>query len=184
MSGVSTGIAVEAAINNGLVVTQALGRMRALGERPQPIFDALGAYGEASTRLRFKRGVDPDGVRWKPSARALATGGQTLVNKGAQGGLLGSITYRADDTSAEWGTNKVYGAIHQEGGEITPKAASNLRFRTARGGFVSTKRVVMPKRAFLGINTEDGVEMQAVMLDVVQLHEAGRSGNPGAGRAR
>lgn len=174
-------VSASIAVQNSLALDAALARMRALGENPRRIFDAIGQYGESSTRLRFKKGVGPDGVRWKPSARAMQSGGQTLVAKGAQGGLLGSLTHRADADSAEWGTNKVYAGIHQFGGTIAPKTARSLRFAVP-GGFVTTKRVTMPARPFLGVNAEDGRELQEVMLDVVRAAEAGRSAG-GIGRA-
>lgn len=169
-------ISASATLDGAVALQQGIARLRALGERPRPIFDAIGAYGESSTRLRFKKGIDPEGKPWKPSLRAQATGGQTLVMQGAHGGLLGSITHRADDNSAEWGTNKVYAAIHQFGGVIKPKRKKSLRFRLANGAFVTTKRVVMPQRAFLGVNEEDGQEIQAVTLDVVKAAEAGHVG--------
>ncbi|MGA0569644.1 phage virion morphogenesis protein [Variovorax sp. VNK109] len=170
-------VAATTAVIEGAVALQlGMRRMRQLGDSSRPIFDAIGQYGESSTRLRFKKGIGPDGARWKPSARALASGGQTLVNKGAHGGLLGSITYRADNESAEWGTNKIYAAIHQFGGTIRPRAARNLRFRTAGGAFVSTKRVVMPARPFLGLNDEDHREIPQIVVDVVKAAEAGRMG--------
>lgn len=169
-------VATSAVLEGLQALDEGIARLRRLGESPRPIFEALGQYGESSTRLRFKKGIDPDGARWKPSLRVLTSGGQTLVRKGAQGGLLGSITHRADDTSAEWGTNKIYGAIHQMGGEIRPRGAKSLRFRLANGAFVSTKRVRMPARRFLGVNSEDGREIEAITVDVIQAFEAGRAG--------
>lgn len=168
---ISASVALDGAVN--LQLAQA--RMRQLGDSPRPIFDAIGQYGESSTRIRFQKGIGPDGARWKPSARARATGGQTLVMKGQHGGLLGSLTYRADNASAEWGTNKIYAAIHQEGGVIVPRTRKNLRFAVP-GGFVSTKRVNIPARPYLGVNDEDGREIQDVVVDVVRAAELDRMG--------
>lgn len=166
-------VTATAVVDGAVALQLGMARLRQLGESPRPIFEALGQYGESSTRLRFKKGIGPDGARWKPSARVQAGGGQTLVMKGQQGGLLGSFTHRADDSSAEWGTNKVYGAIHQQGGEIVPRSAKSLRFQVG-GRWISTKRVVMPARPYLGVNAEDGREMQALVIDVVKSAEAGR----------
>lgn len=168
-------VSASVVLDGAVALQLAQARMRQLGDSPRPIFDAIGQYGESSTRLRFRKGVGPDGARWKPSARARATGGQTLVMKGQHGGLLGSMTYRADNASAEWGTNKVYAGIHQMGGVIRPRTKKNLRFAVP-GGFVSTKRVVMPARPFLGVNDEDGREIQAVVVDVVRGAEQDRMG--------
>lgn len=168
-------VTASAVVDGAVALQLGLARLRQLGESPRPIFDAIGQYGESSTRLRFKKGIGPDGARWKPSARAQASGGQTLVQKGQHGGLLGSITHRADNNSAEWGSNKIYAGIHQLGGEIRPRTAKSLRFQVG-GRWVSTRRVVMPARPFLGVNAEDGREIQAVVVDVVQAAEAGRMG--------
>lgn len=168
-------VLITSAFQSFLVLQLAIARMRQLGDSPRPIYQAIAQYGESSTRIRFQRGVAPSGERWKPSARVLASGGQTLVNKGAHGGLLGSITSRSDNASAEWGTNKVYAGIHQFGGTIVPRVARNLRFAVP-GGFVATKRVQMPERQFLGVNDEDGQEIQQVILDVVQDAEHARMG--------
>lgn len=170
---VSTSVVLDGAVALQLGMT----RLRQLGDSPRPIFQAIGQYGESSTRLRFKKGVGPDGARWKPSARAQASGGQTLVQKGQHGGLLGSITHVYDSASAEWGTNKVYGGIHQVGGTIVPRTAKSLRFQIA-GRWVSTKRVVMPARPYLGLSAEDHREIPAIVVDVVQAAETARLGRP------
>lgn len=134
-----------------LGLNEALGRMAALGQSPRPIWDAVGQYGENSTRLRFKKQADPEGRRWKPSLRALATGGQTLMKDLH---LLRSITHRADNRGAEWGSNRIYAAIQNFGGVIAAKGRA-LRFQLPGGGWVSVKRVKLPPRAFLGVNAED-----------------------------
>ena len=170
-----TGVSVTAALDGAVALQLGMQRLRQLGDSPRPIFQALANYGESSTRLRFKKGIGPDGARWKPSARAQATGGQTLVLKGQHGGILGSITSRFDNASAEWGTNKVYAGVHQFGATIVPRSKKNLRFRVP-GGFVSTKRVNIPARPFLGVNDEDQREMTALIIDVVKAEEQARMG--------
>jgi len=184
-------------------LAKALLRMHALGQRPSPIWDAIGQYGESSTRLRFKNETGPDGQRWKASKRAQKTGGKTLQLKGH---LLGSISYRANQSGAEWGTNKVYGAIHQFGGTINKLAfSSTLRLRTGKGGALlrqkdhanlavfakkSHKRAVgrrytvgahtitMPARPFLGVNAADGIEILHLAEAAVDLAARNQGGNP------
>ena len=166
---------------------KALTRMRLLGERPRSIWDAIGQYGESSTRLRFKHQVGPDGQKWKVSKRVAKKGGMTLQLKGIQGGLLGSIAHQSSNSGTEWGSNKVYAAIHQFGGKINRLAhSSTLRLRTGKGGALlrqkdhahlavfakaTHKRAVsrrytvgahvinMPARPYLGVNQADGAEM-------------------------
>lgn len=161
-----TGIVIEAYSNGVEALDGALARMAALGERPRPIWDAIGQYGESSTRLRFKNQAGPDRKRWVPSLRARLVGGQTLVHKAR---LLRSISHRADNSGVEWGTNVIYAGAQQDGAVIKAKSAKALRFRMPGGGFVSVKKVVLPARPFVGVNAEDGREMLALAHDAVDL---------------
>ncbi len=134
-------------------------RIRALiafGKNPTPAMRDIASYGEASTRERFSTQIGPDGQRWKPSLRAQLRGGKTLTKDGHLGD---SITHNFDSKSAEWGTNRIYARIHQFGGVIEPKAKPSLRFQLAGGAFVSTKKVTMPARPFVGINAADENEI-------------------------
>ncbi len=149
----------------------ALGRLVALGVRPRPLWQAVAQYGESSTRLRFRKQIGPDGARWKPSHRAMASGpGRTLIKTSR---LLRSITNRADDSGAEWGTNVIYARPQQFGAVIKAKGKA-LRFRVPGGGFVTVKKVTLPARPFLGVNEEDGREIVALAGDV--LDEVQRAG--------
>ena len=174
-------LTVDARIEGIAAVGDCFDSMVRLGLQPRPIWDAIGQYGESSTRLRFKNQVDPDGKRWVPSIRAQVSGpGRTLIQKAR---LLRSITHRADDRGTSWGTNVVYAGIHQFGGTIQAKNGGSLRFRLPGGAFVTVKKVTMPARPFLGINTEDVSEMQSLALDV--LYHAARNPSQGysVGRA-
>lgn len=123
----------------------------------------------ASTRQRFKKQQSPEGKSWKPSKRALETGGVTLSDKAR---LRNSIRSRADDDTAEVGTNVVYGARHQFGDKrpmlIKAKSSKGLRFR-AGGRWVNTKsvKVQLPARPFLGINQDDMDEIKNILEEVV-----------------
>lgn len=159
-----TGIVIESYSNGLEALDGGLRRMAALGERPRPIWDAIGQYGESSTRARFKNQVDPERKRWVPSIRAQQVGGQTLVFKAR---LLRSITHNADNNGTAWGTNVIYAGVHQFGDVIKPKTAGALRFRMPGGGFVTVKKVTIPARGFVGVNAEDGREMLALANDAV-----------------
>ena len=161
-----TGIVIEAYSNGVEALDGALSRMVALGLRPRPIWQAIGQYGESSTRMRFRNQVGPDRRRWVPSIRARQVGGQTLVQKAR---LMRSITHNADNNGAEWGTNVVYAGVHQFGAVIRAKSAGALRFRLPGGGFVTVKKVVIPARPFLGVNAEDGREMLSLAHDAVDI---------------
>jgi len=114
-------------------------------EDAEPLFDEIGGIMVASTQHNFESGKSPDGVAWIPSERALAEGGQTLIDKGI---LLSSITHDAGPDYAEWGSNLVYAGIHQFGGE------------TGRGG--ATK---LPAREYLGIGIGDEFAIVAAAED-------------------
>lgn len=140
------------------VITQLI----ALGRNPAPAMEDIAVIGENTTRERFSTQIDPQGQRWKQSLRAQINGGKTLTKDGHLGD---SITHVSSNKFAEWGTNIIYAAIHQKGGVIKPKNATSLRFRLASGAFISTKEVTMPKREFIGISTNDELDM----LDALQL---------------
>lgn len=187
-----TGVLVETRVDGLQGLGAAFSRMKALGDAPRPIWDAIGQYGETSTRLRFKHQAGPDGQAWKPSKRVIKSGGQTLRLKSR---LLGSITHRASNSGAEWGSNVIYAGIHQFGGKINKLAFSSwLRLRTGKGGALLrqkdhahlavfakathknavTKRftvgahtITMPARPYLGVNEQDGREMLTLANDAV-----------------
>lgn len=99
----------------------------------------------SSTQQRFEDGKGPDGRAWKPSARATAEGGQTLVDTGR---LRSSIGYQASDKAVAVGTDAVYGAVQHFGGE------------TGRG-----HKVKLPAREYLGISKEDKAGATEILLD-------------------
>ena len=171
----SYGVEMEARTVGLEGLENALLRMVNLGQRTRPIWDAIGQYGESSTRLRFKNQTDPDGKRWKPSLRAQASGpGRTLIQKAR---LLRSITHRSSDRGTAWGTNVIYARVHQDGAVIKPKSGGSLRFRLPGGNFVSVKQVTIPARPYIGVNADDGREIIALATEVV--YNAGR--NPSQG---
>ena len=144
-------------------VQAALDRLIAAGQHPREVMKDIATYGENSTRDRFKTGTDPDGNAWKPSHRVMDKGGKTLIDSSR---LLGSITSQSGDDFAEWGSNAIYAAIHQAGGEIRPKTAKGLFFKLADGTARRVKKVTIPARPYLGINADD----EANIVDIVNQH--------------
>lgn len=130
----------------------ALSRLLAFAQHPAPAMRDIAFYGENSTRERFNQGVGPEGQSWLPSQRVQLHGGKTLVQDRH---LLDSIVSQADSNSAEWGSNLIYAAIHQFGGEIHAKGAGGLFFRLPDGSARAVKKVTMPPRPFLGFNDDD-----------------------------
>lgn len=143
MSGLSLHVEVDDSR-----VRAALQRLINFGSHPKEALKDIATLGEASTRERFDTQTGPDGQPWQPSIRALRTGGKTLT---LDGHLRGSITRDSGDDFAQWGINRIYGAIHQFGGQ----AGRGLR----------SKIVARP---YLGINTRDETGILNIILSRIQ----------------
>lgn len=111
-------------------------KLRELGRLaiPRRTWNQIGQILVTSTVDRFERGVGPDGVPWRPSARASREGGVTLVDTAR---LRGSIAHRASADGVEVGTNVVYAAIHQFGSRAGGKPRN------------------IPARPYLGVDDDD-----------------------------
>ncbi|MDP2153807.1 MAG: phage virion morphogenesis protein [Methylotenera sp.] len=117
----------------------------ALGRNPAAAMEDIAVIGENTTRERFATQIDPEGNRWKKSIRVQINGGKTLTKDGHLGD---SITHLSNSKFAEWGSNRIYAAIHQFGGY----AGRAIR------------RVNLVARAFIGISSADELDM----LDALQ----------------
>ena len=80
----------------------------------RPLLAEIGEIVLSQAQDSFENQAAPDGAPWEPSQRALATGGQTLVDSGQ---LLASLGVAVLPEAVEVGSNKVYAAIHQFGGK-------------------------------------------------------------------
>jgi phage virion morphogenesis protein len=97
----------------------------------------VGNYLTNDAKARFRRQEGPWDKAWKPSKRAANTKkALTLVRTGR---LRNSLTYKAGPDEVAVGTNVVYAAIHQFGGETGRKGA---RFK-------------MPARPYLGVDEDN-----------------------------
>jgi phage virion morphogenesis protein len=111
----------------------------------------------ANVQARMDAGHDPEGNAWhtlNPAYAAIKRGPGILREAGMRGGLQGSITFRTGAHTVTWGTNKIYGAVHQFGATIVPKSKAALVFKLA-GGWVRAKKVTIPARPYLGFGPED-----------------------------
>jgi len=130
----------------------------------RPLLAVMGERMRQSIGRNFREGGRPE--KWKPSRRAKAKGGQTLIDTGR---LRSSITYEAGPRELKVGTNVVYARIHQLGGRIEGvfgvRAHSRL-LRQAFGRPVAPRRVTvraysrrvdmeLPARPFLVVQPED-----------------------------
>lgn len=162
MAGAGTRITVEF---DDADVRRALRRLIAAGEaidQPGGVLDTIGASLEASVAHRFETETGPDGRPWKQSRRAREEGGQTLSDSGK---LRASITRRLGPGEVSVGTNVAYAAVHQFGATIRPRNAKALAFPGPDGTIIFSKRVDIPKRAFLGISTGDRSMIRETIYD-------------------
>jgi phage virion morphogenesis protein len=150
---------------------------------------ALRVIGERLVRQtedRFnKQGPAPDGTPWAPLAASTRRKKKHPKILTESGQLRGSIRYQVLGANAvAVGTNKVYAAIQQLGGEIVQGARSELftRKRYVRGtkkgrfkkgtvagqGFTfAERRIAIPARAFLGVSAQDGEELVRILAQYV-----------------
>lgn len=141
-------------------VRAAFGAFLRLSEDASPVMADIATIGENSTRERFATETAPDGTQWRKSLRARIAGGKTLTKDGHLGD---STSSRSDRSTAEWGVNRIYAAIHQFGGVIKAKSAKGLRFKLANGEDVVVRQVTMPARPYLGISAGDEADILAAI---------------------
>lgn len=94
----------------------------------------------------FEEEKSPSGEKWKPSKKR---SGKTLTDTAR---LKKSVAYEVVGDDVHVGTNVVYGAIHNYGGE------------TGRAG----ARFEMPQRTFLAVTDEDREEFGEMFREFVE----------------
>ncbi len=111
---------------------------------------AIGAEVESQTRRRIEEGgPDPDGTPWEEWSDAYAgtrhAGHSLLVG---EGDLLDSIQFITRGAEVEVGTNLIYGAIHQFGGD---EVGMNI-----------------PARPYLGLSPDNEADLLGVVEDFIE----------------
>lgn len=137
---------------------------------PRGMFENIGAMLVTSTQHRFDTGIGVDGSPWPPSLRALKHGGRTLIQTAR---LYRSFAYQVFATGLEFGTNVIYAAVQQWGGDILQHARTAvLHFKTnkrtgqsrfskpgradrARKAEIGERIIHLPARPFIGLDAED-----------------------------
>lgn len=160
---------------------------------PGRLMSTIAAYLLASTQRRFETESGPDGSRWKPLSRRTQN---RLVVRGRKRGAINilrvttalyrSISERSDELSAEVGTNLVYAAVHQLGGEIQQFARSQrTTLKKVRGGrqrfvkagakggvarniTIGEHTITIPARPYLGFSNEDVREILQIGQDYLE----------------
>lgn len=108
-----------------------------------PAMEIIGEIVTTSVQRNFEKGGRPAG--WQPlssATLAMKKGGSVLIGKGFGGGLLGSIHAEPAANQVMIGTDKIYAAIHQFGGQA------------GRG-----LKTTIPARPFLLVQDEDWPEI-------------------------
>ncbi len=126
----------------------AIGRIETAVSEQGELLAAIGETLVTGTHERFEEQVGPDGEAWPASPR----GKSPLLVDTAR--LKNSINHQEDEQNVYVGTNVIYAAIHQYGGEITPKNAKSLAFPDG-GRIVFRRKVKIPARPFIGISVKD-----------------------------
>lgn len=173
MSAEETGVGIEIQLKGS---EEALKKLSAAAERlddPTPLFDLIGASMVTSTRQRFEKETDPKGNPWPKSIRVQLEGGKTLFD---QGTLANSFSHEASRSGVEWGTNVIYAAIHQLGGDIVAKDGGALHF-TIGGADVFVPKVTIPQRAFLGLNDDDEATIAELAAEYIMAPIDGSTAN-------
>ncbi len=156
-----------------------------LGSLRTPLND-IAEYLHMSTDARARRQVAPDGTPWAPlSPRTLARkkGNKILRESGA---LLDTLRHQVTDDGLDFGTDRPYGAIHQDGGKIEHAARSQQVYFKEKGGVVGNRfvkksksnfaqwvthgarSVEMPARPYLGLSSEDEAEILEIVSDYLK----------------
>lgn len=160
---------VSVKVNSDGDLDQLISRLdRISGIDKAGVMNAIAEGLRTSTQERFRSGTDPDGSRWKPSERERSGKGKTLIRTNA---LSTSIRAKADATGAAVGTNKIYAATHQFGDERTIRAKNGKYLKFKVGGrfvSVSSVRVNIPARPFLGISQSDDEEIRELLEEVFE----------------
>lgn len=129
-----------------------------------PVYKNIGEYEAEATKERFRTSQDPDGNPWKDLNELYAKtkkGPSILVGRTRD---LSSIIWQLASDGVETGSNVIYARAHNEGATIVPKNAAALMFSMGGQTFM-VKKVVIPRRQFLGFSQEDQVRIQEIIED-------------------
>lgn len=121
-----------------------------------------------STVERFTDERTPEGKKWKPSIRAIESGGKTLTKTTA---LKTSIHSEVGSDGVAVGTNDIRAATHQFGDERTIRAKNKPYLTFKIGGKwhrAESVRIKIPPRPFLGISSEDQDDIRDILEEALE----------------
>ena len=145
---------------------QIIGQAVAQLNHPQLLFKQVGETLIKIHRDRFARQVSPDGQPWAPlSAWYQDQKSQNQDNiLTLRGHLSQTLSYNTTQDGLEFGSNRVYAAIHQFGGTIRPQNAKALNV-----GGRPAKSVTIPARPWLGIGSNDERDIINTVKDHLKI---------------
>ena len=111
-------------------------------EHPAPLFRQINEYLLRAHETRFKAQKAPDGTPWQALTPAYWRRKRKNKDKvlTLNGYLRGTLRGQVSASGLEFGTNVIYGAIHQFGGEIKKQArVTTLHFMRASDGSVGNR---------------------------------------------
>lgn len=137
-------------------LAERIGRLAPSPQERRQLLEAIAFEGETQTRRRItQEKAAPDGTPWPAwSSDYAATRGPGQALLEADGDLVDSITSSADEGAAEWGSNLIYFAIHDQGGtdDMAPGPAA------------------IPQRQMLGLSEENEADIGAIVDDWIAQH--------------
>jgi phage virion morphogenesis protein len=149
MTGINYSVTVD-----DLDVRAALNDLLQRGESLRPAFLAIGKYLIGSHEDRFPAQKSPDGTTWAPLSEQYKKSKRKRKSRHPDlilvlnGYLANHFRYRADDNELVFGTDRIYGAVHQFG---WPE--KNI-----------------PPRPFLGISPSDEQKIIATLIEYLLPH--------------
>lgn len=161
-------------------VQKQINRLQASGRSMKPVLTVIGSRLTNRIKMGFRTTRSPAGNPWAPLKMR---SGQPLSDTGR---LKNSITYKADDTGVEVGTNLTstwhgithsIGRVHQFGATVRPRWAPRLAFKNQISGqTVTAMKTVIPARPFMPINAQGDLDLpdawKKSVLDALKTHFA------------
>lgn len=156
MTGVNIEFNIQDALDAMLHIEAAIDDMSGL-------FDHMGEVLLDIHEARFNAQESPDGVPWQELSPWYKESKPKQKDKilTLDGTLRSTLRWQIEGNTLLFGTNLIYGAIHQYGGTIKPVTAKALNV----GGRPVTQ-VVIPARPWLGVSAQD----KLLLVDVVREH--------------
>ena len=135
-----------------------LEQLAAAGFLDKAVFTAIGEELLLSTDDRFKNQTDPEGRPWASLNAEYAAWkrkfhGHDRILK-LRGYLRDTLRYQATDVSVAIGSNRVYSAIHQFGGQAGRE-----------------HKATIPARPYLGVSDDDAAAILEIIEDAFARHQ-------------